>query len=162
MARLMSRCEPSCGRCRKKALSKRSKQGLDSSHVLGAVASLSALECVRETLRLALEELGRGLDKKERPDFWELCWKRYIESQRDYKSGTDLLKSKLRQAGEDRWRVLRWAETRPPELRYGRQVELLREVFAQQYQTQGAQLEPVSIHALISLTEGSRPILWST
>jgi hypothetical protein len=40
--------------------------------VLEPVASLSAMECVRETLRLALEELGSGLDKKERPNFWEL------------------------------------------------------------------------------------------
>jgi transposase len=42
-------------------LAKRSKQRLDSTHVLSAVADLSALDCVRETLRLALEELAKGL-----------------------------------------------------------------------------------------------------
>jgi hypothetical protein len=41
-------------------IAKRSKQRLDSTHVLGAVARLSALECVRETLALALEELEKN------------------------------------------------------------------------------------------------------
>jgi len=68
------------------------KRGLDpeaiqkttgSTHVLSAVSDLSALECVRETLRLALDELGRGLAKSERPDFWELFWERYVESKLD-------------------------------------------------------------------------------
>jgi hypothetical protein len=65
------------------------------------VASLSALECVRETLRLALEELEEGLAKSERPDFWELFWERYVENKLDYKSGAELLKTKQRQAGID-------------------------------------------------------------
>ena len=42
-------------------IAKRSKQRLDSTHILGAVARLSALECVRETLALALEELDGNL-----------------------------------------------------------------------------------------------------
>ena len=44
---------------------KRSKQRLDSTNVLSAVRDLSALECVRETLRLALEELGGSLAESE-------------------------------------------------------------------------------------------------
>jgi hypothetical protein len=48
---------------------KRSKRRLDSTHVLSAVRDLSALECVRESLRLALEELGASLVQSERPDF---------------------------------------------------------------------------------------------
>jgi hypothetical protein len=103
----------------------------DSTHVLSAVRDLSALECVRETLRLALEELGRGLAESERPEFWELFWERYVESKLDYKSGQEVLKNKHRQAGEDCLRVLQWLEPTAPELRYGQQVELLREVFAQ-------------------------------
>jgi hypothetical protein len=55
-------------------LPKRSKQRLDSTHVLSAVADLSALECVRESLRLALEELTKRLKASERPDFWALFW----------------------------------------------------------------------------------------
>jgi transposase len=48
---------------------KKSKQRLDSTHVLGLVARLSALECTRETMRLALEELDARLPAGDRPDF---------------------------------------------------------------------------------------------
>jgi len=51
-------------------LKKRSKQRLDSSHIIGAVARLSALECVRETLALALEELEPRLKSDQLPEFW--------------------------------------------------------------------------------------------
>jgi hypothetical protein len=128
-------------------LPKRSKQRLDSTHVLSAVAELSSLECVRETLRLALEELARRLKNSERPDFWELFWERYVESKLDYKSGVEVLKAKHRQAGEDCLRLLQWLEPMAAELRYGQQVELLREVFAQQYQQKGGQVKPVKEHA---------------
>jgi DDE family transposase len=148
MEKPMWPCEQFCGALQKEGfLAKRSKQRLDSTHVLAAVASLSALECVRETLRLALEELECGLAQKERPDFWELFWERYVESKLDYKSGAELLQSKRRQAGQDSWRLLQWAQALRPELRYGRQMELLREVFAQQYQMEGAEPEPVKVHA---------------
>ena len=41
-------------------LPKRRRQRLDSTHVVASVANVSGLECVRETLRLAREEVGRG------------------------------------------------------------------------------------------------------
>jgi transposase len=128
-------------------LPKRSKQRLDSTHVLSAVADLSALECVRETLRLALEELAKGLAESERPDFWELFWESYVESKLDFKSGVEVLKTKHRQAGEDCLRLLQWLEPMAAELRFGPQVELLREVFAQQYQQKASQVKPVKEHA---------------
>jgi hypothetical protein len=102
---------------------------------------------VRETLRLALEELGGSLAERERPDFWALFWERYVESKLDYKSPMEVLKNKHRQAGQDGLRLLEWLEPMAPELRYGRQVELLREVFAQQYQFKQQQPEPVKEHA---------------
>jgi hypothetical protein len=60
---------------------------------LAAVAGLSALECVRETLRLALEELGRSLPEKARPDFWPLLRERYVENTLEYKSSPDVLQN---------------------------------------------------------------------
>jgi hypothetical protein len=51
------------------------------------------LECVRETLRLALEELGRSLPEKARPDFWPLLRERYVENTLEYKSSPDVLQS---------------------------------------------------------------------
>jgi Transposase DDE domain/Transposase domain (DUF772) len=129
-------------------LKKRSKQRLDSTHIIGAVARLSALECVRETIALALEELQSRLKSEPMPEFWAVVWERYIESKLDYKSGEETLRVKQRQAGEDCWRLLQWLEPLAVELREGKQVALLREVFAQQYVVEKAgQVEPVKVHA---------------
>ena len=127
---------------------KRSKQRLDSTHIVGAVARLSALECVRETLGLALEELDRMLKEGERPDFWEQLWERYVESKLDYKSAEEALQSKRRQAGADCLRLLEWLEPLGAEICEAKGVALLREVFAQQYELeQSGQIEPVKVHA---------------
>jgi transposase len=87
-------------------IAKRSKQRLDSTHILGAVARLSALECVRETLALALEELAEHLPEGERPEFWEQLWERYVESKLDYKSAEEAFQCKRRQAGAESLRLL--------------------------------------------------------
>jgi hypothetical protein len=89
-------------------IAKSPKQRLDSTHIVGAVARLSALECVRETLALALEELERKLPEDQRPDFWEQLWERYVQSKLDYKSTAEVLQSKRRQAGADCLRLLEW------------------------------------------------------
>ena len=44
----------------------RARQRLDSTHVLGVVRQMSWLECVRETLRLALETLARAVPAAQR------------------------------------------------------------------------------------------------
>ena len=103
-------------------IAKRSKQRLDSTHVLGAVARLSALECVRETLALALEELDGLLAKGQRPDFWEQLWERYVESKLDYKTTAEVLQSKRRQADSDCLRLLEWLEPLGAELRKAKTV----------------------------------------
>jgi hypothetical protein len=127
---------------------KRDKQRLDSTHILGAVARLSALECVRETLALALEELKPRLKSEQLPGFWELLWERYVESKLDYKSSEETLRAKQRQAGVDCLQLLEWLKPCPTQLREGKQVALLREVFAQQYVVEGpAKVEPVKVHA---------------
>jgi hypothetical protein len=128
-------------------LPKRCKQRLDSTHVLAAVADLSALECVRETLRLALEELARALPETARPDFWPVLWERYVENKLDYRSSPEVLRSKQVQAGQDCLALLQWLEATGADLRYGRQVELLREVFAQQFVLKEQNPQPVKEHA---------------
>lgn len=137
-------------------IAKRSKQRLDSTHILGAVARLSALECVRETLALALEELERKLPGDQRPDFWQQLWERYVESKLDYKSTAEVLQSKRRQAGVDCLGLLNWLEPLSAEIRQGKAVALLREVFAQQYEVDQSgktstssveSIEPVKVHA---------------
>jgi transposase len=127
---------------------KKGKQRLDSTHVIGLVARLNALECVRETLRLALEELAERLPEAERPDYWPLLWERYVENKLDYKSTEQVFRQKQRQAGEDIQGLLKWLEPLPVKVREGRQVLLLRKVFAEQYViVESGELEPVKVHA---------------
>jgi transposase len=114
-------------------LPKKTRQRLDSTHVVGLVAHLSTLDCIRETLRLALEELAGALGEMERPDFWGLLWERYVENKLDYKSAEAVLRSKQKQAGEDIVLLLRWLEPLGVEVREGRQVKLLRRVFEENY-----------------------------
>ena len=130
-------------------IAKRSRQRLDSTHIVGAVARLSALECVRETLALALEELDGNLTKGERPQFWEQFWERYVESKLDYKSTAEALQSKRRQAGADCLRLLEWLKPLGVEVREAKGIALLREVFSQQYEVDqsGEEIEPVKVHA---------------
>ena len=129
-------------------IAKRSRQRLDSTHILGAVARMSALECVRETLAVALDELEGKLRKDQRPEFWEELWERYVESKLDYKSAEETLQSKRRQAGADCLRLLEWLEPLGAEVREARGVALLRKVFSQQYEVQqSGQIEPVKVHA---------------
>jgi len=129
-------------------IAKRSRQRLDSTHILGAVARMSALECVRETLAVALDELEGKLTQGQRPEFWEQLWERYVESKLDYKSAEETLQSKRRQAGADCLRLLEWLEPLGAEVREAKGVALLRKVFSQQYEVQqSGQIEPVKVHA---------------
>jgi transposase len=89
-------------------LPKKTRQRLDSSHVLGLVSHMSRLECVRATLRLALEALER-IEALARPEAWPVWWERYVESKLDYQTGAAQLRAKMVQAGEDARELLRWA-----------------------------------------------------
>jgi hypothetical protein len=104
---------------------------------------LSGLECVRETLRLALEELAEALPEAARPACWPLLWDRYVESKVDYRSSAEALQDKFRQAGADGLGLLQWLERRRADLRYGTQVELLAEVFAQRFELKDNRPEPL-------------------
>jgi transposase len=126
---------------------KRSKQRLDSTHILGAVARLSALECIRETLALALEDLEGNLSVERRPQFWEAFWERYVESKLDYKSVKENLETKLQQVGADCLCLLDWLQGLESELREAKAVALLREVFSQQFELdQSGKPEPLKVH----------------
>jgi transposase len=112
------------------------KQRLDSSHVLGMIAKMSRLECVRESIRLVLRELDGLLGERERPEFWGVLWERYVESKLDYKSSEVELKNKMQQAGEDIQRLRKWRESqkeRQEVLEQAAQVKLLDRVFGEQY-----------------------------
>jgi transposase len=108
---------------------KRGKQRLDSTHVLGMISRMSSLECVRESLRLALKELDKQLEVGQRPEFWRGWWERYRESQLDYKSPEATVQEKLQQAGQDLVQLKSWVATLPAQVQSGDKVQLLERGF---------------------------------
>ena len=112
---------------------KRGKQRLDSTHVLGLVAQLSALDCVRETMRLALRELA-GCQDLPRPPFWERLWERYVESKVDYRAEAPVLQAKFLQTGQDMTLLAAWVREAGGEAAAGKQVQLLVRVLEENFE----------------------------
>jgi transposase len=114
---------------------KRSSRRFDSTFVLGLVSRMGRLECVRETLRLALEELEDSAPQEVRPGLWRLWRERYVENRLDFRAKPEALQVQLRQAGEDIAGLLCWIDQTASEpWSSGAQVELLRRVFAEQFE----------------------------
>jgi transposase len=118
------------------------KQRLDSTHVLGMIAKMSRLECVRESIRLALKGLDLVWGESQRPEFWGILWERYVESKLDYRTPAVELKDKMRQAGEDIQRLRKWLdgqEEKQEVIEQVAQMKLLCRVFEEQYAVQEAE-----------------------
>jgi transposase len=116
-------------------VSRQSRQRLDSTQMFGRVSRMSRLDCVRESLRLALQELEAGQPPEARPAFWLELWERYVESQADYRAGSETLARKLVEAGADSLRLLQWMRSQPKEsLPSGPQLALLERVFGEQFE----------------------------
>jgi hypothetical protein len=110
---------------------RRSKQRLDSTHVCGLLSAMSRLGCVRETLRLAMEELERH---ESLPEFCGPLWERYVESKLEARIGMEALKAKTRQAGEDAQMLLVWSGKQDPAVGEQSGMRLLARVFAENYE----------------------------
>lgn len=126
-------------------VSRQSRQRLDSTQMFGLVSRMSRLDCVRESLRLALQELEPSVGTEARPGFWLELWERYVESQMDYRASSEALGRKLVEAGTDTARLLGWA--RGPSqntLAWGPQLLLLERVFQEQFEMSEAQATPKS------------------
>jgi transposase len=113
----------------------RSKQRLDSTQMMGLLSRMSRLECVRETLRLTLQELESTSAQFGRPAFWNELWERYVQSKLDYRTQASQLKLKMEQAGADAVRLMEWAgQLSDPAIGQGQQVQLLQRVFAENFE----------------------------
>lgn len=112
-------------------LPKRSKQRLDSTHVCGLLARMNRLDCAREAIRLALEavEAGGAL-----PASWASLWERYVESKVDPRSALEVLKAKVRQAGDDMHLILTWAHAQGAAWAQAEPMQVLRRVFVENYE----------------------------
>ena len=111
---------------------KKTKQRLDSTHVLGLVRRMSSLDCVRETLRCALEALEPLL--RECPALWPTWWERYVATAADYRADEATLKEKFLQAGEDARALLEWAAQQTETVRAHSAVALLRRVWEENFE----------------------------
>jgi IS5 family transposase len=125
-------------------VSRQSRQRLDSTQMFGRVAKMSRLDCVRESVRLALQELEQAVTAQGRPVFWLGLWERYVDSQVDYRAGAETLSRKLVEAGTDAWQLLEWLrQAEPAEWAKGERVQLLRRVFGEQFEVVAGQAAPL-------------------
>jgi transposase len=113
---------------------KRSRQRLDSTHVLGAVARMSRLEMVRETIRLFLEHVQR-VGAQERLAGWAQWHERYIDSEIPWhRLSMESLVEKFQQAGEDALALIRWLRQEAAPVWADDRAMLLERVFLEQYE----------------------------
>jgi len=126
-------------------VSRRNCQRLDSTQMFGRVAQMSRLDCVRETLRLALLELEPAVGPQARPPFWARLRERYVESQADYRAGSEVLARKMTEAGTDAWQLLGWlgSEKLSP-LKAKPQAQLLARVFEEQFEVRTGAAAPLT------------------
>ncbi len=116
---------------------RRSQQRLDSTQVWGLLREMSWLDCVRESLRLGLEEL-EGQAALARPAFWPELWKAYVESKPDYRAGSEVLARQLEASGADAGRLLAWVGAlADPAPGQGAAIQLLQRVFDEHFEVSG-------------------------
>ena len=116
-------------------VARKSRQRLDSTQMFGRVSRMSRLDCVRESLRLALQELSESLPKSQRPDWWAELWANYVETQTDYRASLETLARKMVEAGNAVQQVLGWlAGAADKELGQAKQARLLSRVFEEQFE----------------------------
>lgn len=117
------------------------RQRLDSTQVFGLVSKMSRVEGLRQTLRLALEELALVVEEPARPEGWVAWWTLYVESQLDYRASREVLGSKMVEAGADAARILAWLKEHP-QLAAGAQAQLLSRVFDEQFVLEAGEFRP--------------------
>lgn len=124
-------------------VSRQSRQRLDATQMLGRVSRMNRVDCVRESLRLALRELERQVPADSRPALWPGWWDRYVGSQVDYQADSPTLRRKLIEAGTDAQQVLSWLQKQAePVLCQGEKVQLLGRVFGEQFEVSSGQAAP--------------------
>ncbi len=131
-------------RCKARGwLKARGRQRTDSTQVLGAIRTLNRLECVGETLRHALNTLARLAPEwvqAHTPAEWYERYAARFEQYRLPKSAAERQALALT-IGADGYQLLAavWAAEAPPEAKCPA-VEILRQVWIQQYSWQAEQV----------------------
>ena len=120
---------------------KRSKQRIDSTHILGNVSKMSRLEATRETMRLCLKDLMKQ-NLAEVPENWTAWIERYCETEVDYRQLKQASRviEKLKQTGEDMIALWQWLETQS-ELKDREKVKLPKRMLQEQFEVREGSLE---------------------
>ena len=126
-------------------IKKRGKQRTDSTHILGAIRKLNRLECVGETIRKVLNDLAyfapEWLKDKVNQDWFDLYRVRFEK----YRLPKDKAKQEelAIQIGEDGYYLLNQLESpqTPKYLRQIESIEILRQVWLQQYYVEGEKVQ---------------------
>lgn len=134
---------------------------IDSTHLLGRIADMSRLECVRETLRLALEFLaefgGAGA--------WEPWYGRYAERNPEElrNASNGKLASCMEKAGSDMRDVLEKATALGEPVCAAAPVALLRRVFGEQFEeSSGCMTQKHGADAGAVINPHDPDVQWST
>lgn len=110
------------------------RQRLDSTHVLGNVARMGRLECVRETIRLFIEQVGRSGLAQALPEYAQYT-ERYCESQVQWhRLSKATLAEKAEQAGCDALSLICWLRQQSSVIRDHDKALLIERVFLEQYE----------------------------
>jgi hypothetical protein len=113
---------------------------IDSTHVLGDLAAMSRLECVRETLRLALT----FLEAWGGPEAWEPWRSRYVERNPEElrRAGRPALRQAMLVAGADMQALLARVVELGESVAGAEPIRVLRRVFAEQFVATGGMPSP--------------------
>lgn len=121
-------------------VAKASRQRIDSTHVHGLVRQMGRLECVRESLRLALEEAEQA----------GVClapvsglWQRYVEEEYDWRQNKEAMGRTLATTGRDVQNFLEWSELHRNVLEHLPAFAILRRVFAENFDPVEATVIPL-------------------
>ena len=110
------------------------RQRLDSTHVFGCVAKMSRLECVRETIRLFIEQV-RLCGLEESLGAYGEYREGYCESEVPWhRLSKESLGKKAERAGRDALALIRWLRQQPAKIRDHDKALLLERVFLEQYE----------------------------
>jgi len=126
-------------------LKSRGQQRTDSTHVLGAVRQLNRLECVGETIRQALEALAEIAPEWLLSQITEDWFDQYGPRFENYRLPKEKKKQEALQIqiGEDGWHLLSaiYEAQTPVKLGGLLEVEIMRQIWIQQYYVENGQLK---------------------
>jgi transposase len=89
---------------------------------------------MRETLRLALQELAQSTVLFAKPAWWEGLVERYVSSKLDYRTEASVLQEKMKQAGADAWMIVQWVKKLSDDtVAQGLQCQLLERVLGENF-----------------------------